>query len=811
MTFIRKLALALSLAGCFSFSNAQTVDSTGNLITNVRGTSGHDVWLGTGGNSQLGGQHPTDLWGCCTSYSGSSPFFDTSTTNGNGDSGQIIWSYGNATVNYIVNTANALAGVGNTGLQVHGYTWGYDVRNMNGTAGTGQSGIDTLTATSRLWNSTYTGGGLASQTRTHNTMMDWTRFSSTVTLSTPQSLSNVGNLQLSFSASDSGFWGGYYGPQIRDVRASLLYSVDPCVANPLYASHCAGFNDIVLSGNLVPNPDGYATWGQSLNQTFAMSTALQHGGMGVKVHGFQWGYDVFVGNPYYAGALWTDWRDPNVDTYVNITNSAGTSLYYANRKAQYDDKEYWSTYNYSYTLPQTINSLNLGNFGFVAYTHDYAGITNMYARIQYTPDQCVLNPLFSTACTGYQQAFYDQQCSLNPLYNNQCPGYAEAYYSQQCSLNALYDSGCPGYETAYFNFQCSQSALYNQSCPGYAQAYFDQQCSLSPLYNQSCPGYQQAYFDQQCSLSALYNQSCPGYAQAYFDQQCGLDPFYDNQCPGYGAALALQSLQQQTSSQTNTPQTSSISTSSVTVALADPTRTETVITTDIGGVELTTTGEISVPTGEPTAVKEAVKESAKEETKKEEDKKEQAEKKRVDPRALAVARAAAREAEATALSTADQAVAFSQSDLATSTALGLGTGITVGGFRPLGVGDGQEEEGKTAQGLSSNRDANINLQNNTAQQGQQQDAATKSGPAVRNGGRVEGMEGGPDPAQLARAPMDFNQYLNAQLKDAQFYSSKEIYKGQRNVDNQRLLRGLTGGSDLLHQQMVDQQYNITGQ
>jgi hypothetical protein len=385
-----------------------------------------------------------------------------------------------------------------------------------------------------------------------------------------------------------------------------------------------------------------------------------------------------------------------------------------------------------------------------------------------------------------------------------------------CSVDPLYSTTCLGYEQAYFDQQCSINPLYSSMCPGYQQAYFDQQCSINPLYSSMCPGYQQAYFDQQCSINPLYSTACPGYAQAYFDQQCGLNALYNTQCPGYAEAKTLQDLQQQLAAQNEpTVESATVSTgpssSSTTVALADPTRTETVITTDVGGVELTTTGEISVPTGQTTATKEAIKESAKEETKKEEDKKEQAEKKRVDPRALAVARAAAREAEATALSTADAAVAFSQSDIATSSALGLGTGIAIGGFRPLGVGDGQEEEGKTAQGLSSNRDANINLQNNTAQQGQQQDVATKSGPAVRNGGRVEGMEGGPDPAQLANAPLDFNQYLNAQLKDAQFYQSKEIYKGQRNVDNQRLLRGLSGGSDRLHQQMIDQQYNITGQ
>jgi hypothetical protein len=59
---------------------------------------------------------------------------------------------------------------------------------------------------------------------------------------------------------------------------------------------------------------------------------------------------------------------------------------------------------------------------------------------------------------------------------------------------------------------------------------------------------------------------------------------------------------------------------------------------------------------------------------------------------------------------------------------------------------------------------------------------------------------------LAQTPIDFNAYLNQQLKDMAFYAPKEIYKGQKNVDNARLLRGLTGGSDRLHQQMIDQQY-----
>ena len=308
--------------------------TTPNLITNQPGASGYGVWLGIGGYSQLNGAHPITLWGCCTSYSGAAPFLDTSTTNGNSDSGQIIWSYGQSTVQQIIAINQALSG---SGIQINGYNWSYDLRNMNGNDG--QGSVDTLTARSRLWNST---GNvvLLQQQRTHNTKMEWTNFSSTVTASNPYALADVGYLHLDFTSADSGFWGGYYGPQIRNVQASLNYTSAPV-------------------------------------------------------------------------------------------------------------------------------------------------------------DPCTTDPLYSTSCPGYQQAYHDQQCSINPLYATSCPGYQQAYYTQQCSANPLYDSGCPGYQQAYFNQQCSNDPLYDSQCPGYAQAYFNQQCSLNGLYDRSCPNYAQAYATQQ--------------------------------------------------------------------------------------------------------------------------------------------------------------------------------------------------------------------------------------------------------------------------------------------------------------------------
>jgi hypothetical protein len=44
------------------------------------------------------------------------------------------------------------------------------------------------------------------------------------------------------------------------------------------------------------------------------------------------------------------------------------------------------------------------------------------------------------------------------------------------------------------------------------------------------------------------------------------------------------------------------------------------------------------------------------------------------------------------------------------------------------------------------------------------------------------------------------------MPDNAFYAPKEIYRNQRTVDNARVMRGLTGGSDAKHLQMVDQQY-----
>jgi hypothetical protein len=69
------------------------------------------------------------------------------------------------------------------------------------------------------------------------------------------------------------------------------------------------------------------------------------------------------------------------------------------------------------------------------------------------------------------------------------------------------------------------------------------------------------------------------------------------------------------------------------------------------------------------------------------------------------------------------------------------------------------------------------------------------------------LAGSVDIASIASVPVGFNTYSFV-LKDASFYEPKEVYKNQRTVDNARVFRGLTGGSDTKHQEMVNQQYKL---
>jgi hypothetical protein len=222
-----KTLVALAAALVVSLAGAEDL-STPNQITS--GTA--HTWTGatTGDMSMIcppGG-------GACSG--GPQPLYDPATNT-------IHFSYGQGNVaqTFAVNQALQNAGAG---IQITGYNYTWDIRNMNGD--NRQKGTDTITATVTTTN----GQGAVRRTDSwsYNTKFDWTTFSGTVNYTNPGPVSQFGSLTVKFSGSDSGFWGGYFGPQVKDVGLRMNYSAsDPCATNPLSSPSCAGYEAAYLA------------------------------------------------------------------------------------------------------------------------------------------------------------------------------------------------------------------------------------------------------------------------------------------------------------------------------------------------------------------------------------------------------------------------------------------------------------------------------------------------------------------------------------------------------------------------------------
>jgi hypothetical protein len=441
------------------------------------------------------------------------------------------------------------------GVKIHGFNYGYTY-NVGGNVCTAfnQDGScswtmnSTLTVLSRITDNNN--AIIYNQGDAYNTATSGTK---NVTYLFPESklIGTLGSFSMQVGGS------GTYSVTNRFSRA--IYTPDWCAQNPTYNSSCAGYNDVVTSDNLFTGTTGA--------QAYAINTALAAAGAGTMIHGFDYGYNYRAAARDCAfwdlfGLCITGYNYSSASVTTTLTNSAGATGYTETNTHAGGNNGISGTYSKSLRLNSSVPMPTLGTFSMTPSTSGDASITNMYSRAVYTPDPCTADPLRSSSCAGYAQAYHDQQCSFNPLFAVDCAGYASAYLTQRCSANALYDPSCPGYQQAYFTQQCTASALYDSQCPGYQQAYFNQQCtnnplystqctgyaaayltqqcSISPLYSNQCTGYAVAYHDQQCSISALFMSDCPGYQQAYFSQQCTANSLYSNQCPGYAVAYKNQ-------------------------------------------------------------------------------------------------------------------------------------------------------------------------------------------------------------------------------------------------------------------------------
>lgn len=748
---IRQLLLAVTLSIVVLTASAQTTGTSAPLTGN---------W-----NNVVTGAHPNN---CCTG--GPAPLYDPAT-------GIIHFSYGNTAVHRVIAINQALSG---SGVQINGYNWGYDLRNMNGVMG-GQGGTDSIVATTFMTN--RFNQFLVQDDRHYNTQFDWTRFSGTVGLPSSLSLADAGSLGIQFTSQDSGFWAGYYGPQVRNVEMTVNYTtvpVDPCVSDPQSSPACPGYktyyNNMWDDGyQQVDLPFTFPMYGQTFNTSYMFTNGVV-GFLNPPQNSFCCSGANMNNNPgspwnYAIYGLQTDLGPGQDSRFWSQVGDGGTSMRYgwdrvydlgtnnaSTFNIQIKDTGYiginYESVNSQYNITAGIaGDISQGEYSQIY--HGWGGAFNPNPQYTFTgteiTDQCVNNPLWSSTCPGYQQAYFDQQCSYNPLYNSQCPGYQQAYFSQQCSQNTLYDPACPGYATAYYNYQCSVSALYHTGCPGYATAYFDQQCGLDPLYNNQCPGYVDAYYVQQCTASPLYDSGCDGYATAYFEQQCEFDALYNNQCPGYNEAYALKY-----------------------VVVLVPTAETTVTEPETVVVAQATVAETTEVAATAAAIESAPAATVS-----------------ASPAAAATAPVSLVSVPAPAAAAPAEKKAEAKAEANTETAAAGG-----------GSSDSKSRPATTRQALAQRRLAAArsaaakSAQDNPGAVAAQMDTAASMEQQVELQNVVLGAMG---------FVAGFDAYGQAVLPDAAGYRPFEIYRGQRNVDTPAA-RGLLGRSDRIHQDMVDSQY-----
>lgn len=379
MRLTRNLALALcSVLLSFSYlDSSEAQNLTGNVVyttVNPPPSGAQYNWSGFVVNNTGGGG----------TSGGNAPAYNTQT-------GTFIFGYTQGTVAYNMAVNNALANAG-SGIQVSGYNYSWQYFNQDFSRGT-------LTGTIGITDSS--GKNLHSYNYTMpKTTEGWTVMSGTQNFGTEYSPTGLGNLTVSFSGKDDRYWAGYYGPQIRNIDVRLRYSVDPCITNPAYSPNCAGFNNVVTSGNLVPNPGATASWGSGINNSFAINTAFKQAGSGLQVHGFEYGFYARANDYCAFEVIWCfDNRQPQAQVNINITDSANKSLH----SNQYNIRNQEGNFSNRYLFSQSQQLANLGNFNMTAGTSDNAVVSNMYSRAIYTPDLCMRNPNISPACPGYVQ------------------------------------------------------------------------------------------------------------------------------------------------------------------------------------------------------------------------------------------------------------------------------------------------------------------------------------------------------------------------------------------------------------------------
>ena len=643
----------------------------------------------------------------------------------------------------------------------------------------------------------------------------WQTLAETVTFAGAKPLSQAGAVNMGIVGNDAGNWAcmgsDCYGPQVKNAYIRANYSVDPCILNPAFNPNCPGFNNVIQG---VQSP---VYW-----HSYNIAQRLPHIGGGVQLHGFEYGFNWSnFGSCYNTFLFWcTDWRTDGGGTVnFRVTDSANNILYSDSRYREGNNAS--GSYSNRFLFTETRNSLDMGNVSWWV-----SGGWNNFAvagwtRPIWTPDPCYFNGLYSPNCTNFQdtlkqviadiQAQQERIAALNSVSTSSttpAPGGAITTTvvadSTNSTVTVTTEAAVPANSTTkssapmastldekpnnrtlalslirsnerqQFSIAMTASQQAINQASQTAQSSQEQAGQVAAIAVNNSVAVTENKNEQNKetdkSSTAVINSKLPGNMSATAGPITVLGQM---QTPAFSEIKTtikenesqIQSQQvanpNNNAGQFNSQQTISVEQNYSPVIIAAPmplVQPQSVDTATTGSLYLSPTP--SSPTVDLPQQTIAA----------------------YQPQISLPTVSVAPQASVTEEQNSQVSLTTNKTDTSTiQEQITTTTNFISDRTNPLT----DIVEGRTTNNIASNQQE-------------------QRGSVVNKNTANNDLAGGVSIDSIAVAPQGFNVYASLVLRDAAFYAPKEIYRGQKNVDNVRALRQL--GSDRLHQEMVEQQY-----
>ena len=555
-------------------------------------------------------------------------------------------------------------------------------------------------------------------------------------------------------------------------------------------------------GNCGPNPSvrpggviNYSFGTVDLNQIVNINKALSIGGSGVQLSGFNFGFMAKNGNG------WDDGRQDYLSAYVKFYNSAGGLASTYDYTSYTNNRYNWTQFNFSETFASPAAASTYGNaqVGFVGRDNNFwAGtygpeIYNVNFSLKYSvrPDPCIADPLSSPTCPGYALATVKNSILGSTVSNASVTSFVPAPNYALISPGPAAGPDPTNLGPGPQGPMGPQGPIGPQGPAAGPQGQDSNQNSGGPIDSPSQPGPQgpqqgPAAGPQPAGGPPQQTQSTPQPSSGPSQAGPAAGPNRSNDGPKMtpGAALSIARTAQEKDKavQATAVQTATRAFESALQSSQTASSTAITMNQDMSANSATAAAQFASQ-----ATQSSMQMSGQTQQ----------------------INSAGQAYSGTGLSVAKVNTGVFNVDSLNSSTTGQSSSqtLSVTQFRNESKNYEVEEPPMQVAGFGGIGKAGnplsdmMNQRMDTTQTNLEQ--RTDS---VKKNVQPNELAGGVDVAAMAQIPKGYEAYSLIVLRDAPFYKPEAIYKNNRTVDNARLLRGLTGGSDVKHQQMVDQQY-----